>query len=68
MVRTCPSSRNKFVANAPREGQVGDRSVQMAQLPATEPEFNPTEAVAVRRHTLPAGDNSADRLNCGSRG
>ena len=68
MVRFRPSSRNKVVADGPREGQVGKRSVQMAQLPATEPEFNPTEAVAVRRHTLPPGDNSADRLNCGSRG
>ena len=68
MVRSRPSSRNKFVANAPREGQVGNRSMQMAQLPATAPEFNPTEAVAVRRHTLPAGDNGADRLNRRSRG
>ena len=67
MVRSRPSSRDKFVADAPREGQVGNRSVQMAQLPATEPEFNPPEAVVMRRHALPVGDSGAHHLNRRSR-
>ena len=61
MVRSRPSSRNKFVADAPREGQVCNRSVQMAQLPATEPEFDPSETVGMCRHALPARDCGTHR-------
>ena len=68
MVRSRASSRDKFIADAPRERQVGNRPVQMAQLSATEPEFNPAEAVVVCRHALPAGDSGAHRLNRRSRG
>ena len=62
-MRSRASSCNELVADAPREGQVGDGSVQMTQFPATEPELDPPETVVMCRHALPARDFGADRLN-----
>ncbi len=62
MVRSRSSSCDKLVANAARERQVGEGSVQLSQFSATEPEFNPPEAMLMCRDALQAFDRGADRL------
>jgi hypothetical protein len=57
------SLRDQLVTDAAREGQIGDRPMQMPQFPSTVPEFNSTEAVIVRRHTFPAGNGAANRFD-----
>src|SRR5262245_7995120 len=63
VMRLRSSLRDKIVTDAPREGQIGDRSVQMAQFSPAVPEFNPAETVAVRRHAVPAGHGAPNRFD-----
>ena len=62
------SSSDELVADAARERQIGDGSVQMTELSTTEPEFNPAEAVFVCRDALPARDRGAHRVDRRVRG
>jgi hypothetical protein len=62
-MRPGPSCHDELVSNATRERQVGDGCVQVTELPATEPEFNPAEAMIVRCHPFPARNGGANCFN-----
>jgi hypothetical protein len=59
----CSPLRDKVVTDTAREGQIGDRAMQMPQFSSTLPEFNPAESVIVRRHTVPTDNRAANRFD-----
>jgi hypothetical protein len=59
----CSSLRDKVVTDTAREGQIGDRAMQMPQFSSTLPEFNPAESMIVRRHTVPTDNRAANRFD-----
>ena len=63
MVRSRPPGSDELVTDAAREGQVGDRGMQMSEPATAEPELNPTEAMVMSRHALPASDFGAHGLH-----
>jgi hypothetical protein len=48
-----PSRRDQFVADTPREWEVGEGSVQVPKLATADPEFGASKAVLVKAHALP---------------
>lgn len=62
MMSCGPPLRDRYVADAARERQVGKRSVNMPSSPA-KPEFNSSETVIVCRDTLPARNGNTHRLD-----
>src|SRR5262249_5650553 len=66
-MRLRPSMLDELVPNAAREGQVRERSMQVAQFPATASELNPAEPMIMRRHARPTGDAAADGLDGSAR-
>ena len=47
---------HEFIAQAPRERQVRERSMQVTELPAAQAEFDAAEPVLMDRHTFPPPD------------
>ena len=62
-MRRGQSRRDELVADAPGKWQVREGPVHMAELPATEPKFNPAEAVIVHRDAIPPANGGADCFN-----
>jgi hypothetical protein len=54
MMRTSAALGDQLVADAPREGKIGDAvAVEMAELASAEPELDAAEAVRRGLHTRP---------------
>jgi hypothetical protein len=62
VVGSGPPAGNELVSHAPRERQVGDGAVQMAELPSTQPELESSETVVMSCDPVPARNGGADGL------
>ncbi len=64
MVWLCSSGSDEFVANPPREWQIGEGPMKMPQLASAQPEFNAPETMVVSRHALPLLNGLTHDFDC----
>src|SRR6266849_3301016 len=62
MMWSGPPCCDQFVTNAPREGEIGDRAMQVSKLATSDPELDTTKAVLANSHACPGGDVPGHRL------